>query len=418
MKLKLKKLLLVSFVFLFVLLQASFVFATSEKPDLTSQAAILLDSKTKKILYAKNENEKMYPASTTKIMTAILTIENCNLDEMVTVSYDTVMSIPEGYVSASLQVDEQLTVEQLLQLLLVHSANDAANALAEHVGGSIPSFVSMMNTKVHELGLTNTHFTNSFGMHDENHYTTAQDLAMMMRYCIKNETFRRLAGRASCSIPATNKSDVRTYESTNKLLVPNNENYYSYLTCGKTGYTSQAGECLVSCSYKDNLELICVVLGSPVTTEDDVSSTRFSETKALYEYGYNNYSIQPLWNENDIITQIEIPNGSKDTKNLDLLANTTIHALLANSVSKDELTFEINLKSDIQAPIGQGEILGSVSYTVDGITYKSNLIASHLVKKSELLFYLIAMGIVFLILILLLIYFVFFHKKEENDSES
>lgn len=416
MKLKFKKLILVSLVFLFVLLPTSFVFSTSEKPDLTSKAAILLDTKTKKILYAKNENERMYPASTTKIVTAILTIENCSLDEMVTVSYDAVMSIPDGYTSAFLQVGEQLTVEQLLLLLLVHSANDAANALAEHVGGSISSFVSMMNTKVHELDLSHTHFSNTFGMHDENHYTTAQDLADIMRYCIKNETFRRLASKASCAIPTTNKYNVRKYDSTNELLIPNNKNYYPYLTCGKTGYTSQAGSCLVSCGYKNDLELICVVLGGPVIADYDLSS-RFSETKILYEFGYDNYSIQPLWNENDTITQIEVQNGSEDTKNLDLLASSTVHALLGNSVSRDNLNFEIHLKDDIKAPIGQGEILGSVCYTIDGITYESNLVASHLVEESKLSFYWIGIGILILLLILLLIYFVFFHKKEKNYNE-
>lgn len=221
----------------------------------------MLDNKTEKILFSKNENEKMYPASTTKIVTAILTLENCNLDDVVTVSYNAVMSIPDGYSSAFLQIGETLTVEQLLQLLLVHSANDAANVLAEHIGGSIESFVAMMNTKVNELHLSNTHFTNTFGKHDDNHYTTAQDLATIMKYCIKNETFRKIAGSASCAIPATNKYGARKYNSTNELIIPNSNYYYPNLTCGKTGYTSQAGDCLVSCSYKDDLELICVVLG-------------------------------------------------------------------------------------------------------------------------------------------------------------
>lgn len=416
MKLNSKKSIIAFFVLLFVFLQTSFVFATPEKPELTSKAAILVDSKTEKILYAKNETEKMYPASTTKIMTAILTLENGKMDDIVTVSFDTVMSIPEGYSSAYLQVGEQLTVEQLLELLLVHSANDAANALAEYVGGSVPSFISMMNTKAHELGLLNTHFTNAFGMHDENHYTTAQDLAILMKYCIKNKTFRSLAGKASCAIPATNKYDVRKYPSTNELIIPDSPNYYSYLTCGKTGYTKQAGECLVSCAYQDNLELICVVLGGPTVMIDGISP-RFSETKVLYEYGYHNYSIQPLWDIQDSIIQIEVPNASKDTKILDLLPNTTVHALLENSVNKDSLDFSVNLKDDIKAPIAQGEILGRVSYSVDGISYESDLIASHFVEESKLLFYLIGMGIVALILILLLIYFVFFHKKDENLCE-
>lgn len=410
MKLKLKKPFILIVITIFLFLEAPFVYSQTEQPKITSQSALLMDNKTGKILYSKNENKKMYPASTTKIVTAILTLENCNLDELVTVSYDAVMSIPDGYSSASLQIEEQLTIEQLLQLLLVHSANDAANVLAEYVGGSVESFVSMMNTKVHELGLSHTHFTNTFGLHDDNHYTTAQDLATIMKYCIKNDDFRRLAGSASCAIPATNKYDTRSYTSTNQLIIPNNKNYYPYLTSGKTGYTSQAGDCLVSCSYKDNLELICVILGG--TTINNVS-TRFSETKALYEYGYNTYGVRNIINANDVITQITVANATKETKNLDLLANHSIQALLKNDLSEEEpLPFEIKLKENIKAPIEQGDNLGSISYTIDGISYETNLIASHSVAKSKLLKYILEIGLV--ILILFLLYKVFLHKKKEK----
>ena len=407
-----KKSIVLFLITLIILLNTSFVFANSEEPSLISQAAILIDNKTGKILYSKNENEKMYPASTTKIMTAILTLENCNLDEIVTVSYDAIMSIPDGYSSASLQIGEQLTVEQLLQLLLVHSANDAANVLAEYVGGSVESFISMMNTKVNELELSNTHFTNAYGMHDDNHYTTAQDLAIIMKYCIKNEDFRRLAGSASCAIPSTNLYGTRRYTSTNELIVPNSINYYPYLTSGKTGYTSQAGDCLVSCAYKDDLELICVVLGGKTING---MSTRFSETKTLYEYGYDNYSVKTILNQNDMVTQIDVPNGTKDTRSLDLLANDSIHALLANTLSEDKLAFEINLKENIKAPIEQGDILGSVSYSIDGIQYETNLVASHLVEESKLLNYMIEIGIG--ILIIILFYKIFFNNKKKRRKK-
>lgn len=406
-----KKSMILFFITILILFNTSFVFATSEKPTIISQSALLMDNKTEKILYAKNENTKMYPASTTKIVTAILTLEMCNLDDVVTVSYDAVMSIPEGYSSASLQIGEQLTVEQLLQLLLVHSANDAANTLAEHVGGSVESFVSMMNTKVYELGLVNTHFTNTFGMHDDNHYTTAQDLAMIMKYCMKNENFRKLAGSASCAIPATNKYDVRRYNSTNELINPNNSNYYPYLTSGKTGYTSQAGDCLVSCSYQNNFELICVILGGK--TVNGVS-TRFSETKILYDYGYDHYSIQTLLEPNFPVTKIEIQNGTKETKNLDLLANDSIQALIENTIDINDLAFEINLTENINAPIAQGDILGNVSYTIDGIEYKTDLIASHDVEESKLFCYILKIGIAFFVLVLICI--VLLHKKRKNNG--
>ncbi len=412
-KLNYKKLIVIFLAWLFCITISSLVFAKSEEPNLISQSAILVDTKTGKILYGKNQNEKMYPASTTKIITAILTLENCHLDEMVTISYDTVMSIPDGYSSAYLQIGEELTVEQLLELLLVHSANDAANALAQYVGGSVESFVSMMNTKVNELGLYHTHFTNAFGMHDENHYSTAQDLANIMKYCIKNEDFRRLSGKASCAIPSTNKSDIRRYSSTNSLIIPNSKDYYPYLTCGKTGYTSQAGDCLVSCSYKDNLELICVILGGK--TINDNTSTRFSETKTLFQYGYDNYSIETLLNLNDKVTTLEVKNGTKDTKNLDLLANSSICALVENTVLEKELNYTINLKEDIKAPIEQGDKLGTVFYTINGIEYKAELIASHSVEKSKLLSYIIT--IIVGIFVMIFIYFIFSHKRKVDVYE-
>lgn len=414
MKLHVKKIFLLSFFILALLFSnLNIVYAAdTNAPELVSRAAILMDNKTNKILYDKNSNERMFPASTTKILTAILVLENCDLNEIITASYDAVMSIPEGYVTANIDGDEQLTVEQLLQLLLVHSANDAANVLAEYVGGSIESFVSMMNTKVNELGLTNTHFTNTYGLQDDNHYTTAYDLSVIMQYCLKNDDFRRIAGSASCSIPATNKSDVRSYTSTNQLLVPSNPNYYSYVTVGKTGFTTEAGECLVSCAYKNDLELICVVLGGTVV---DGVSTRFSESKTLYEYGFNNFSLKNIANPGDIITQIEVPNATSDTKSLELAFTDSIYALVNTSDLETNYTPEIQLHSDISAPITQGDVLGSVVYTIDGIQYTSDIVATHNVEASQLLQFVLQIGGLFIVLLITFQIF-FSNRKKENTN--
>ena len=414
MKLHVKKIFLLSFFILALLFSnLNIVYAANTNaPELVSRSAILMDNKTNKILYDKNSNERMFPASTTKILTAILVLENCDLNEIITASYDAVMSIPEGYVTANIDGDEQLTVEQLLQLLLVHSANDAANVLAEYVGGSIESFVSMMNTKVNELGLTNTHFTNAYGLQDDNHYTTAYDLSVIMQYCLKNDDFRRIAGSASCSIPATNKSDVRSYTSTNQLLVPSNPNYYSYVTVGKTGFTTEAGECLVSCAYKNDLELICVVLGGTVV---DGISTRFSESKTLYEYGFNNFSLKNIANPGDIITQIEVPNATSDTKSLELAFTDSIYALVNTSDLETNYTPEIQLHSDISAPITQGDVLGSVVYTIDGIQYTSDIVATHNVEASQLLQFVLQIGGLFIVLLITFRIFFSNRKKENTD---
>lgn len=407
---KIKKLIVTLFT---LILFFSFlpVYADSEEPQITADAAILIDSNTGKILYSKNENEKMYPASTTKIMTAILTIENCNLDDTVTVPYEAIASIPSGYSVAALQPGEKLTVNQLLQVLMVHSANDAANVLAYHVAGSIESFATMMNTKVSELGLENTHFTNPSGKHDENHYTTAYDLSKIMQYCMKNSTFRTLAGLKSCIIPATNKYDERIFSSTNELLTASNY-YYKYAIAGKTGYTTEAKNCLVSVANKDDLELISVVLG--VGLYHNNLSGKFIETVNLFNYGYDNYTIRKLREKDAIATQIEVGNGTKETRNLDLLISDNITALVKQSDLETEFTPKIELDDNIQAPIAQGKTIGKIIYEIDGITYTSDLKASHNVEKSSFMTLLIQ--IIMIILILYLLYKLLFDNNNSRKK--
>lgn len=345
------------FIFLIMLI---FIFnsfgicSASNEPNISAEAAILIDSSSERILYEKNANEKMYPASTTKILTAILVIENCNLDDVVIVPYEAISTIPSGYSIAALQVGEQLTVKQLLQVMLVHSANDAANVLAFHVSGSIESFSVLMNNKISELGLENTHFTNPSGMHDENHYTTAYDLSLIMKYCMKNSTFRSLSALKYCTIPATNKYEERVFRTTNELLSYNNSEvasnyYYEYAIAGKTGYTTQAKNCLVSVSNKDDLELICVVLS--VGLYPNNLSAKFIDTKSLFNYGYDNFTIRKLREKNAIGTQIEINNATKETKLLDLLLTNDITVLVSQIDLNTEFTPEIEVSENLLAPI-------------------------------------------------------------------
>lgn len=371
--------------------------------ELNASSALLIDNRTNKILYNKDANKRLFPASTTKIVTAIIVLENHSLNEEVTASYDAVMTIPSGYSTANIQIGEVLTVEQLLELLLVHSANDSANLLAEYAGGSIDSFVSMMNTKVNELGLTDTHFTNPYGLQEDNHYTTSHDLAVIMQYCLKNETFRKISGQASCAIPATNKSEPRKYSSTNELLIAGSRNYYPYLIAGKTGYTSKAGGCLVSVAYNNNLELISVILNS---------NDRFGDTKKLFNYGYSNFSLKNIVNEDDIITSTNVKNAKKNSQNLDLKVTENVPVLVNNNDNLESISPQIEINSNIEAPIEEGQNLGKVSYTVNGVTYSTNLVASQNIEKSEVLTYLFyGFGIIILILLTYRIFASNKHKK-------
>lgn len=415
MKLHVKKIFILSFFILTVLFtNLNIVYATDndvDAPEIISGAAILVDNETNKVLYDKNANERMFPASTTKIMTAILVLENCDLDEIVTANYDALMNIPEGYVTAEIQGEEQFTVEQLLEVLLVHSANDAANVLAKYVGGSIESFISMMNTKVNELGLTNTHFTNTYGLQEDNHYTTAYDLAKIMQYCIQNDDFRRIAGSVSCSIPATNKSDIRSYTSTNQLILTDSSNYYRYVTIGKTGFTTDAGRCLVSCAYRNDIELTCVILGG--TLSDDGISSRFTDSIALYEYGFNHFSLKNIANPGDIITSIEVSNATPATKSLDLAFVDSIHALVNNSDLETNYIPDIQLNSNISAPITKGDVLGKAIYTIDGISYEADIVATHNVENSQLLQFVLQIGGI--IIALLITFEIFFSNRKKKN---
>lgn len=413
---KFRRSLVIIFMLIFIL-HTSMCYALTEQPEISADAAILIDSSSEKVLYSKNENQKMYPASTTKILTAILTIENCNLNDVVTVPYEAISSITSGYSVAALQTGEQLTVEQLLQVMLVHSANDAANVLAFHVSGSIENFANLMNNKVSELGLTNTHFTNPSGMHDENHYTTAHDLAIIMKYCMKNDTFRSLSSLKYCTIPATNKYDVRVFNTTNELLIYDNRDvssnyYYKYAIAGKTGYTTQAKNCLVSVAKKENLELICVVLSAGIYPNN--VSAKFVDTKSIFDYGYNNYTIKKLREKDAIATQIEIGNGTKETRNLDLLISDDLSALVTQDEFDTEFEPQIELQDNLFAPIAQGQVVGKITYTIDGIQYSSNLLASHSVEQSG--FITIVVQIILVILILFLLYKLLFGSNSNKKS--
>ena len=227
-----------------------------ENISIESKAGLLIERSQKKILFEKNIHEKMYPASTTKILTAIVVLENANINDYAVVSQNALDTIPYGYVTCNLQVGEELKVQDLLYALMIESANDAAVVLAEHVAGSVEDFAFMMNEKAREIGCENTHFVNPNGIHDENHYCTAYDLYLMTEYALtfnQNEIFRDLISRTSYTLPATNKHAEadRTFTTTNELMIENNNDridnyYYKYAFGVKTGHTKQAGYCLVS----------------------------------------------------------------------------------------------------------------------------------------------------------------------------
>lgn len=414
-----KKTLSIVIIFLLFILQTKFVYGTTTNDisqennlDIYSDAAVLIDSKTGFVLYSKNSDEKKYPASTTKILTAIIALEKCNLNDIVTVSKSAISSIPSGYSSAYLSEGEEISVNDLITVFLVHSANDAGYVLAEHISGSIEEFAELMNQKAKEIGCENTHFTNPSGIHDENHYSTAYDLALIARYCMQNSTFKKIVSQKSCTINSTNKSDIRKYTNTNDLINPSSKYYLEECVGIKTGYTKEAKNCLISACAKNNLGLICVVLGANQINGGE--SSRYIDSINLFKYGYSNFSLRTFATKDDVLSTIEVSNGTKDTRNLDLVLEDSISGILNNS--GDIPAPQITLKENISAPIAKNTVLGTVTYTKGSISYTKNLLASHDVELDTNLMFIFGISLGF-ILILILILFVNSKKKKKRKSK-
>ena len=365
--------------------------------NLNSEAAILVEISTGRIIYEKNSTKKLYPASTTKILTAILVIENCNLNDLVTVRQSALDNIPTGYVTCNLQVGEELSVKDLLYALMIPSANDAAYVLAEHVAGSVDNFSVMMNDKAREIGCKTTHFVNPNGIHDDSHYSTAYDLYLLANYAMKNETFRNLVAATEYTLPATEKypNEDRILKTTNELLNKNSRNYYYKNAIGiKTGYTSKAGNCLVATSSRDGLEFIAVVLNGG-TTEDGLNS-RYVDSKKLFEYAYDNFTLTKIIEKGSVVQTLEVEKGTKETKFLDLVIDETITVVNNKSIDMNRVIPEITLKEMIEAPISAGDTIGTIKYKVDDIEYSAKLLAKTNVERVDYSMYFIIAGLLLL----------------------
>lgn len=259
--------------------------------NIFTDCVLLVEKETGDVLYEKNAYEKMYPASTTKMLTAIIVLENCYLNDTVTVSESAISAVPRGYTTAHLRAGEQFTVQELLYAMLVPSANDVANVLAEHVSGSISEFSKVMNEKAAKIGMTNSNFTNPSGVQDENLYTTAYDLSLLARYAMNNEKFREIVSTEEYTLPATSiyPNDDRVFETSNLLLDKESDKYYyEYATGVKTGFTDDAGDCLVASAKKDGVEFIAVCLKSS-TTENGLRE-KFVDCKTLFDFAFEHYT--------------------------------------------------------------------------------------------------------------------------------
>lgn len=364
------------------------VFSTlsyAEEVELTAEAALLVDMETGQVLYEKNADMRWAPASTTKIMTALVALENADIDIPMKASANAIHTIPLDYGLAGIKIGEEMELNNLLHFVLIISANEAANVIAENISptGRIEEFVDLMNDKASELGLSNTHFTNTYGLDDDEHYSSARDLITTSIEAMKQPVFRQIVAKKTVPLPDTNLRDSSGWENwhidtTNRLLNSTSQ-YYDHVTGIKTGYTSKAGRCLVfSAVNNEGLELIGVILG---TENYDVL---FSESQQLLEHGFKNYKVQTLATSGEYTGRYEVVD-SVDNIPVDLQTIGEVSHLLPTAPEKlqAEVTVTETLNTPFTAPIQKGEVLGSKTWFYKGEEIGSvQLIAINDIEKT------------------------------------
>ena len=335
----------------------------------TAKAAFLYELNSGTVLYAKNPDEKQYPASLTKAVTCLIVLEKGNLDDMVTVTATALAGLdPEGS-SATLDEGEEISVRDLLYCLMVESANDAGAVLAEYIAGSEEKFVEMMNQKAEQLGCTNTHFSNPHGLHDEQHYTTARDMAKLFAEGLKNENFRKITGTSYYEVPETNHSYARQLYTTNYMLGKEiiDSHYDSRVFADKTGHTSDAGRCLMVAAQDDSDEgsgftLISVILGAEEEVADDGYTVlrygSFEETEELLEHGFENFTTAEVCKADQTVAMFDVAGGDNGVV---VQPGEGFHAVLPKDYKQEQLTVRAEPDvNGVHAPVAVGDPVGTV----------------------------------------------------------
>lgn len=340
---------------------------------LSSASAIVMELSTGLILYKKDIHEKRYPASITKILTAMLVAENASLNETVTFSEDAVYGIESGSSTIYTEVGEKLTIEQCLYAIMLESANEVCLGAGEHVAGSIDGFVDMMNARVKELGLNNTHFNNPNGLPDPKHYTTAYDMAVIARQAMKNATFRKAVSTRSYQMPKTNKHKMVRYWNNHHQMV-NGYKYpkyeYKYCIGGKTGYTHAARNTLVTYAEKDGMELVCVIMKADGPTQGEPNE--YTDTTSLLNFGFEKYKKYVVGENANNVNEDLFNNYDSyfnaEASPLRMAGESAV--VLPKGVDFSEAQQEVSYDSDVTLKQGDN-VIGKVTYTYGGKTVGS-----------------------------------------------
>lgn len=330
-------------------------------PVVGAESAILIEAETGTLLYAKNIHQQEYPASTTKILTTLIATERCEMDEIVTFSHDAVFDTPWDSSHIAMDVGQELTMEQCLNAILIRSANEVSYAVAEHITGTSDwsVFADIMNTRAEELGCLNSHFVNPNGLPDENHYTTAYDLAMIGRAFFSNEMLCNITLTRRMEFPATDKLPQGKLENNHMQIIPGGTHAYQYLVGCKTGYTDDARSCLVSCAEKNGMRLICVVMR-------DESPYQYEDTISLFEYGFSNFE---KVNVSQTETKYNIDNTGLFYSGNDIFGNSQPilslnredYIILPKTISFSDTESEISYESDSE------DHAATITYSYHGV---------------------------------------------------
>lgn len=414
-----KKQKFISFFVILCLIYPIFTFqaAAVDTPKPTAKQALLFNVDTGRIVFSKNEREKTYPASTAKMMTALIALEKVNdPDEMATVS-STALKGLKGVSTAGLVEGEQISVRNLLYFMLLSSASDAANVLAEHIGGSISGFVDLMNQKAKSLGMSDTNYTNPTGLHDDAQSTTAYDVLQLARACFQNSTFMEISSTTQTSIPPTNKRSADKYIRTSNHLISSfyvKDYYYEPAAGMNSGSTSKAGYCCVSSAKKGGLTYIVVVMG---TSREGNINHSFLDAKNLFKWAFDSFELKTLITADEPIKELKV-NSAKGLDYVILMPMTDISVLLPKDTDEAKITRTIDAPDSIDAPVSKGQRIGSISLSLDGVEYgRVDLISSESVERSLLLYILnqfksfttsTAFRIILAIIVLLIIAYVVF----------
>ncbi|MEG2570990.1 MAG: D-alanyl-D-alanine carboxypeptidase family protein, partial [Clostridia bacterium] len=363
------------------------IFAGAIEPiNVNADAALLADPISGQILYAKNETKKAYPASLTKIMTALLVAEHGALDSKVTVTKSALQNLSDAGSTVGLKVGEVMTVDNLLICLMVASANEAANVLAEHVAGSVPAFVDKMNARAKELGCKNTHFANPHGLHQEDHYTCAYDMYVIARAATANPRLVEICNMQKATIPKTNTSPERFFFSTNLMLSPFKERtyIYKYTTGIKTGHTTQAGQCFVGSATKRDTSLLSVVLGARAGAKGE--KNHFVETTRLFDWGFKNFKSASIITPEKPLAEIKVA-LAWDRDHVVAVPKESVQRLVPRDYDAEKLEVKTELPETLRAPIEKGAHLGKARLLYNGSEVATiELVAADAVSRSNILY--------------------------------